>query len=230
MQKLLLLMGLAICSLLLSPAAMAQEIDAPNYQQIRQSTNNSKSPNYYRNLMERYIRNDSTLTLQDYRNLYYGFTLREDFVPYQFEKDQLFEVRRELVATRGSKEAAKKAIGVAESVLADNPFDIPAIAVMAISYLQLEDNEQYELWNAKQEGLLDAITSSGDGEAPETAFHVICIEHEYEVLNRMGLELEEIVSKSNNIEYLRVKENAEGIEGIYFNYNACAHIYKKKYE
>lgn len=230
MQKLLILISILFLSSLFSPNAIAQEIEAPNYQQIRQSTNNSKSPNYYRHLMERYTSNDSTLTLQDYRNLYYGFTLREDFVPYQFEKDQLFEVRRELVASRGAKEVSQRAIGIAELALEDNPFDIPAIAVMAISYLQLEDNEQYELWNAKQTGLLDAITSSGDGETPETAFHVISIEHEYEVLNRMGLELDGIEQKGNNIEYLRVKENVEGIEGIYFNYNACAHIYKRKYE
>lgn len=210
--------------------ALAQEIDSPNYQLIRQLTANSKSPSYYPKLMERYVQNDSTLSLEDYRNLYYGFTLREDFVPYQLEKQQLFDVRRRLVREHGNPAVCPEAIKVAQSVLDDNPFDIPAIAVISISYLQMGDTLNYHLWDIKQQGLLDAISSSGDGETPRSAFHVISVEHEYEVLNRLGLELEKDSIVGNNIEYLRVKENAENIEGIYFNFDACANIYNKKYK
>jgi hypothetical protein len=31
--------------------------------------------------MRRYLENDTTLTLEQYRCLYYGYTLHEDFVP-----------------------------------------------------------------------------------------------------------------------------------------------------
>ncbi|MBQ0056779.1 MAG: DUF4919 domain-containing protein [Bacteroidales bacterium] len=213
-----------------APRICAQEIDAPDYKQIRSQISNSKLPSYYPRLMERYVQSDSTLSLEDYRNLYYGFTLREDFVPYQMEKQTLFDARRKIVETHGDPSVCPEAIKVAQAVLDDNPFDIPAIAVISIAYLQLGDTLSYHLWDIKQQGLLDAISSSGDGETARTAFHVISVEHEYEVLNRLGLELEKDSLIGNNVEYLRVKENAENIEGIYFNFDACANIYRKKYK
>lgn len=208
----------------------AQEIDAPNYQQIRQLITNNKLSSYYPKLMERYVQSDSTLSLEDYRNLYYGFTLREDFVPYQMEKQQLFDIRRKLVREKGNPDICPEAIKTAKNVLNDNPFDIPALAVISIAYLQLGDTLNYRLWDIKQQGLLDAISSSGDGETPRTAFHVISIEHEYEVLNRLGLEIEKDSLIDSKVEYLRVKENAENIEGLYFNFDACGNIYRKKYQ
>ena len=208
----------------------AQEIDVPNYQLIRQQTTNSKLPSYYPRLMERYVQSDSTLSLEDYRCLYYGFTLREDFVPYQMEKQQLFEMRRKLIESKGKLEVCADAIRTAKSILNDNPFDIPALSVISIAYLQMGDSLNYRLWDVKQQGLLDAISSSGDGETPESAFHVISVEHEYEILNRLGLELENDSIVSPKVEYLRVKPNAESIEGLYFNFDACVSIYRKKYE
>ena len=75
-----------------------------------------------------------------------------------------------------------------------------------------------------------AILSSGDGAEPSSAFHVIDIEHEYEVLNRLGLQIEADSLVNDNVEYLKVRENAEGEKGFYFNFGACRNIYRKKYE
>lgn len=211
-------------------ALQAQEVEAPNYQLIRQVTSNSKSPSYYPKLMERYVLSDSTLSLEDYRNLYYGFTLREDFVPYQMEKKQLFDVRKKLALNGGNAQYCPEAIETAQQVLEDNPFDIPALSILSIAYLQLGDSINFRLWDMKQQGLLDAISSSGDGETPESAFHVISIEHEYEILSRMGLEVTSDSIVSSEVEYLKVKENAENIEGLYFNFDAAAQVYRKKYE
>jgi len=209
---------------------LAQEVEAPNYQLIRQVTTNSKSPSYYPKLMERYVNSDSTLSLEDYRNLYYGFTLREDFVPYQTEKKQLFDIRRRLALSGGDPKLCPEAIAIAQTMFDDNPFDIPALAVMAIAYLQLGDSVNYRLWSIKQQGLLDAISSSGDGETQESAIHVISVEHEYEILSRMGLEVVKDSIIDNRTEYLKVKENAENIQGIYFIFDAAANVYRKKYE
>ncbi len=208
----------------------AQEVEAPNYQLIRMVTTNSKSPSFYPKLMERYVKSDSTLTLEDYRNLYYGFSLREDFVPYQMEKEQLFEIRQKLATSGGDPKLCPEAIRIAQTMLDDNPFDIPALAVMSVSYLQLGDTVNYRLWSIKQQGLLDAISSSGDGETPESAIHVISVEHEYEVLSRMGLEAIKDSTINNKIEYLQVKENTENLHGLYFNFEAAASVYRKKYE
>lgn len=227
MKKFALAIALALTT---AGSMMAQEVSAPDYREIRTSIQNAKGPNYYPHLMRRYLENDTTLTMEQYRALYYGFTLQEDFVPYQREREKLFNIRRELVKTNGAKKTCSEAIKVAKDALEDNPFDLLAISTLSFSYLQLSDTVSYTLWNDKQNSLLDAIISSGDGEDEESAIHVINLEHEYEVLNRMGLQIECDSLCSDKVEYLKVLPNAEDVPGVYFNFGACRQAYKKRYE
>lgn len=227
MKKLLLIFSLV---LLFAANAWAQEVDAPDYKAIRTTIQNQKGPNYYPSLMRRYLANDTTLTLEQVRNLYYGFALQEDYVPYQTPKKELYDIRRVLTEHKGNPRQCPEAIQVSLEVLDDNPFDLLAISTMSFAYLQLQDTVSYHLWNEKQTSLLDAIISSGDGESPATAFHVINIEHEYEVLNRMGLQLETDSLCNDKIEYLKVKSNSEEIPGLYFNFGACRSAYLRRYE
>lgn len=227
MKRLLLIFSLF---LLFASSIKAQEVEAPDYKAIRATILNQKSPNYYPSLMRRYMANDTTLTLEQVRNLYYGFALQEDFVPYQVEKQELYDIRRSLLKNGGNPRHCPEAIRIAQETLDDNPFDLLAISTISFAYLQLQDSVSYKLWNEKQMSLLDAIVSSGDGESPETAFHVINIEHEYEVLNRLGLQLVTDSLCNDKVEYLKVKENAEDIPGLFFNFGACRSAYKKRYE
>lgn len=226
MKHLLALFLLAITSL----TALSQEVSAPNYREIRNSIQNSKGPLYYPMLMKRYVQNDTTLTLEQYRALYFGYTLQEDYVPYQHEHEELYDIRRRIVDTNGDSHVCADAIRVSQSALDDNPFDLLAIATLTFSYQQLKDSVNYNRWNEKQRSLLDAIVSSGDGDQESSAFHVISLEHEYEVLGRLGLQIESDSLCNESVEYLRVKPNAEDIRGVYFNFGACRQAYRRKYE
>lgn len=208
----------------------AQEVSEPDYTEIKRATSNRKSPHFFRKLMDRYLQNDTTLSLQQYRYLYYGFTQQEDFKPYQGEKQALIDCRRNMLKNVADKNLCKQALEIAQNVLDDNPFHLPAISMMTLAYLQLGDTISYNKWDIKQKGILDAILSSGDGDTPETAFHVTNIEHEYEIINRLGLHIESDSLCGENIEYLKVKENSSGERGFYFNFEACNKVYRKKYE
>lgn len=209
----------------------AQEYEAPNYQLIKKQISNSKSAQYYPKLMERYLECDTMLTNEDYRLLYYGFTMREDYVPYQEKSQQFFDIRRQVTRNQADQKILNEAMSITETILEDSPFDLSAISLRSIAALQLGDSLQYEQNKAKYSGLLEAITSSGDGETAQSAFHIADVEHEYEITAHLGL-----VVKGNNlinekVEYLIVETpNADNIEGIYFNYDACGSQYKKKYE
>lgn len=207
----------------------AQESAAPNYSDIRQKIFNPKHPSYYPTLVKRYLENDTTLTLEEYRNLYYGYTLQEDFVPYQREHQQLFDIRRRLAQSKGSAGLCSDAQRQARAVLDDNPFDLLAISTYAITALQMGDSTTWRQMRERQNGILDVIVTSGDGETPESAFHVIAIEHEYEVLNRLGLEVEKDSLVSPTVEYLKVKPNADDEDGFYFDFSACRNVYDLKY-
>lgn len=225
-QRLSTLLLLALLAL----TAWAQEVSAPDYREIRQQIQNSKSPLYYPQLMRRYLQNDTTLTLEQYRVLYYGYTLQEDYVPYQGVHQELFDIRRKLVQARSDNKLCAEAIKVAQAAFDDNPFDLLAISTMAYSFQQLRDTTAFNLWNDKQTSLLDAILSSGDGDDPYSAFHVICLEHEYEVLNRLGLQIDKDSLCNDRVEYLKVLPNAEDVPGLYFNFGACRQAYSKRYE
>lgn len=213
-----------------SGVAMAQEVSAPDYRAIRTSIQNAKGPNYYPHLMSRYVKNDTTLTIEQYRALYYGYTLREDYVPYQRTHKALTDIRQRIVDSNGDSKVCAEALKVSQTALEDNPFDLLAIATMTFSYQQLKDTMNYAAWNDKQNSLLDAIVSSGDGEEITSPIHVIDIEHEYEVLNRLGLQIESDSLCNDHVEYLKVLPNAEDIEGVYFDFSACRQAYRRKYE
>lgn len=210
--------------------AMAQEVEAPNYKEIRSGMNNPNSDTYYPRLMDRYLKQDTTLSLQQYRTLYYGFTLQEDFVPYQAEREELLLVRSQIAQNPKDKVLVSRALNMAISAYRDNPFSLLAIQTIAFCYTSLEDKEKYDIWNIQKNGILDAIVSSGDGETEESAIHVISVEHEYEVLYRMGLEVLGDSLCNDKVEFLKVADNAEDIPGLYFNFSACRHAYAKRYE
>lgn len=206
-------------------------IAAPDYLQIRQQTSNSRSISFYPSLMDRYLQCDSTLTLEDYRNLYFGFTLQEDYVPYQKAHPSSIEARAQLAKSGASPDDCPSALAKAQEALLDNPFDLPALSVIPICYYQMGDTCNYRMWDTKLHGVLDAIGSSGDGETAETAFHVINVEHEYEILNRLGLELDQVEVVNKQTDFIRVKiNNNDSIPGIYFNYGACSKVYDQKYK
>lgn len=210
--------------------ALAQEVDAPNYNEIRKGMNNANSDTYYPRLMDRYLKQDTTLSLQQYRTLYYGFTLQDDFVPYQAERDELLNLRSQITQNPKDKVLVSRALNVALNSFKDNPFSLLAIQTIAFCYSSLEDHTNYEIWNVQKNGILDAIVSSGDGETEESAIHVISVEHEYEVLYRMGLEVLSDSLCSDQVEFLSVADNAQDIPGLFFNFSACRRVYAKRYE
>lgn len=231
MHKLtVLVLGAILFGLGTSTLLAQQESEAPDYQQIRQQTSSSRSTSFYPLLMERYQQCDSTMTLEDYRNLYFGFTLQEDFVPYQKENPSTLEARTLLVKSKASADVCPEALAKAKQALLDNPFDLPALSVIPICYNQMGDMDNFHIWDQKLHGILEAIGSSGDGETPESAFHVINIEHEYEILNRLGLELDQIEVVNKEIDFIRVKNNNDTIPGIYFNFGACSRVFNQKYK
>lgn len=210
--------------------ASGQEMEAPNYDEIRNLVCSTKNVNYYPSLLERFNQCDTTLNLEEYRNLYFGFALTEDFVPYQSENMDLLESRNKFILDGAKMEDCPNMIGLAMRTLENNPFDIPAISTLSICYYQMGDSANYSLWDAKLHGLLDAIGSTGDGESAQSAFYVINIEHEYEILNRLGWELDQVEVIDDHTDFIRVKENTENIKGLYFNFSACSTSYRQKYK
>ena len=60
-----------------------REPEVPDMEQIRAEVTDPASAYYYPKLMARYERNETVMTLDDYRRLYLGYIFEEDFNPYR---------------------------------------------------------------------------------------------------------------------------------------------------
>ncbi|MDE7125005.1 MAG: DUF4919 domain-containing protein, partial [Muribaculaceae bacterium] len=60
-----------------------RRIVRPDLETIKSETTDPTSSRYYPKLMQSYLSNDTTLTAEDFRFLYYGYLFQEDYEPYR---------------------------------------------------------------------------------------------------------------------------------------------------
>jgi len=65
-------------------------------------------------------------------------------------------------------------------------------------------------------GILAAIFSTGDGRTLKSAFHVISVSHEYNILRMFDFQMSS-QSLIGDCDYLSFVKDSRDIEGLYFN-------------
>lgn len=211
-------------------SALAQsEVESPDYDKIRTITQDKNSEFYYPRLMDRFAANDTTLSLEAYRYLYYGFPMQEDYNPY----------RMSTYAQKVKEFATGDTIPIAScdsivkyglKAIADFPFDTRSMNMLVYAYQCKNDEVNKLLWSSRLRGVLDAIISSGDGETEESAFHVIYPPHEYEIINRFGLQAKASRTIPPKLDYIEVEPNKFEVKGYFFNIEKILEVYGKKYQ
>ncbi len=205
-----LLFSLSVCGVF-SQTPVAQE---PDYESIRKEIAESTSAYFYPRLLERFASFDSTLTVTDYRHLYYGYIYQEGYDPFRKSKEE----KKIEKYFRDAKEDASKYDKVIELVcksLRDDPFDLRTMRFLCFLYHQKGDSEMGKKASHRFISLIGAILSSGDGESCETAYHVISPRHEYSILNVFQFE-SKAQQQVDGCNYIELKDNKRGVEGIYF--------------
>ena len=99
--------------------------------------------------------------------------------------------------------------------LQDYPFDLRTMRFLCFLYYQKGDKEMGEKASHRFISIIGAILSSGDGESCETAYHVISPRHEFSILKIFQFE-SAAQMRVDGCNYLELKENKRGMEGIYF--------------
>jgi len=202
--------------LLVSTVALCQ-VQPPNYEGIKKIITVKESPFYYPSLFERYRNNDTTLTVQEYRILYYGYIYQPKYDPYGLPTyfDSLKNLLSKKTLTTNDYHTI---IDYETKVLNEFPFDLREISMLAHAYDQTNQADMGSAIHNKFEKLTQAILSTGNGLSKETAMHVIANSHEYDILNFLGLTYAGEQSQGEDTwEYLKVKPNKFKVEGIYFN-------------
>ncbi|MDD5346339.1 MAG: DUF4919 domain-containing protein [Proteiniphilum sp.] len=187
---------------------------APDYESIKQEIFDSSSDYYYPQLMERYEAFDSTLTVTDFRHLYYGFIFHENYDPDWKSRDEK-KIEKYFRNAKEDERNFDKVVDLVCKSLQDYPFDLRTMRFLCFLYHQKGDKEMGEKASHRFISIIGAILSSGDGESCETAYHVISPRHEFSILKIFQFE-SAAQMRVDGCNYLELKENKRGMEGIYF--------------
>jgi hypothetical protein len=218
--------GLLAILLLFAFEIFSQEAKyfAPEYGKMRLQIFDNTSPFFYPKLFERYQAGDTTLTVEDFRFLYYGYTFQSKFIPYQKSKyaDKMIAYMKKGTLTETE---LNEFIKLAEQNLRDLPFDIRTINILAYSYKQKQDSISYQIADFKKKMIIKAILSSGNGLKENTAFHVIDPSHEFDFLNEMGMQYAGSSDMTTGLcDYLIVQSNDSKVQGYYFNISRILNV------
>ena len=217
MKQLILLLLLFCCCF---SYAQDWEYESPDYEQIEEAIQQKNSHLFYESLMDRFLAADSTMTLEEKRHLYYGYSFHEEYSPYAtsdyndslkviFQQEELDSLDYQ------------KIIVFTDSMLLGNPFDINALEYQLFSAEQSQNLELFEKRMNQLSAIVDAVLSSGTGVSKKEAFYVINVSHEYNILDMLGLPYGGSQHLTEHYDYLSLGENNANLEGLYFDVSRC---------
>lgn len=136
------------------------EAQAPDYDQIEKAIYNQSSPFYYPDLFARYQNGDETLTAEDYRYLYYGYSFSPDYDPFNSSAQadsvvMLFEKNPDPGA-----DEIKRLLKYCDEIMETDPFNPRNINLMTYAYGMLGDEEKERKSAYRFSMLMEAILSS----------------------------------------------------------------------
>ena len=199
-------------------------VEKPDLIQIARETLNPESRFFFPKLLDKYNRNDTMMTNEEYRYLYLGYMFQEDYDPYRESKyaDMTDHLRAKKEHTKAEIDTVRK---YAELTLKDNPFDLRQMSFLVHVLKEKQKNMSAKIWEYRLEHLLGAIKSTGTGEEAENAWYVIYPMHEYDMVQLLGYEATNVDYLDPGIDYLTVKPDDEtakrlkdkAAQGFYFN-------------
>jgi len=210
-----------LCAFLLSvvPVSAQQKFTKPDYRAIERISKSKKEDLSPDVLMLRYLSGDSSMTLREQQQLYYGFQFTPQYSPYTHSDysdslNQLLEKENLDVADY------IRASVFCDSVLKEDPFDLRILNAQAAFYKKTARLTKASVNIARINIVLDAILASGDGLTGNTAFYVISVKHEYAILSALDLKFGGKQSLIGSNDYLTLEENDQQIKGLYFDVTA----------
>jgi len=171
----------------LAAYSQGRSFEKPNYKKIEKNIKNQDTNLHYTSLMNRYLKADSTFTLEEKRHLYYGYSFNDKYAPYSISdfSDSLVAILRK---EKHSKLELNKIVQLGDSILIENPFDLRVINYQLYALDEMGDKKNFEIKLIQLNTIIDALMSSGNGTSKEDAFYVIYTTHEYDLLNIIGFQ------------------------------------------
>lgn len=187
------------------------------FNEVSKEINDSNSTNFYPKLIERFLRHDTTLTEKENTLIYYGNYFYQNYSPYSRHR------KEDKFLKYYFAENYNKAIPIGKKIIQDNPVNIKVLLKLLVSYYQIGDTLNTDLYADMYFDLIEVILNSGDGNSITTAYVVINVSDEYEVLKYFELESKgQVLSVETDILTIdtvnqKTISGKEKIEKLYFN-------------
>ncbi len=217
MKRICLLIVL-FTALTINMNAQDEFFNSPNYSQIEANVKEQSSSYYYPNLLKKYLDANSEMTLEEARHLYYGYVFQTNYVPTD---TSTYNNKLAITLSRGSFTPSDYAeiLEYSNALLLQDPFNLRALNAKLLVLAQQNKPDEYKKVAQQRSIVQNAIVSSGDGMTEKTAFYVIKVAHEYDILPFLGYTYggEDKILRGNKVNYLSLGDNRFGIERVYFN-------------
>lgn len=201
-----------------------------NYEEIEKNISDSTSQYFYPPLLERYVNSDTTLTVEELRHVYYGYSFSDEYDPLILS-EELDSVQFYMSKPYFSNNDFEQIIKFGELHLKKFPFDTYAISYLFHAYERIGNIEMRDKLTLRLFSIVDAIMSTGNGVEFNYPLHVIYIQHEYLILEIMELQFSgEQTLADEFIDYLEVQPNDREIRGMYFDMRQSMKTLRRLYD
>lgn len=213
---------LALLTLFAFTSARAQENDRIDVDLNLIKVNVTMNPEHYRELMDRYLKADTTLRLDEVATVYYGYAATPDYAP-----DLTFPEIDEAMALENYEKAYKLCFAAAQEAPVSLPVLINVIKLMP--QIDLKGNlDSYLNIRQRLEMLIGTILASGTGIRRELPFKVIS-EADMMVILKDILDVDSIVdrSKIGQLDAIKITFPTSSREHILYFDNTLHDQYKQ---
>ncbi len=202
---------------------------SPDMEKIRDFAKDSRK---YKKLMNRYENNDKSLTVDDYRQLYFGYIFQPEYSPYD-KTDYSKSISTLYYKEHLNRLDCDSIIKYAELSLEEDPFDLQQMNYLIYAYQTKKKHNLAKHWQTRLNNIVNAILSTGTGDKAESAWHVISIPHEYALINFINPNY--IVDHQEFVEpyydYIILKKLTENSPtGFYFNIQYMLDNYNNRFQ
>ncbi|MFI3288062.1 MAG: DUF4919 domain-containing protein [Rikenellaceae bacterium] len=200
-------------------------VSPPDMEALRDSISDASSRYYYPILMDRYVMNDSTLTLEDYHYLYYGYTEQINYMPLL---DNSARSELESIMSGQSNPTVadyERAVALVRAILEIEPFNPRDINALAYLYAMTGYEDEAAILAHRLRMIVTTIKETGTGLSKDSPWWITYFSHAEDLVALEGLEQGQPIILSSSIEFVPVSKMPNRKDkGLYFNYSL---IYEK---
>ena len=224
----IIFMQVLLCTAIGMAQSSNNKVTKVDFNHVKEVIENPKSIYYYPKLLQSFQSNDTVMTVEAYRNLYYGYTFQEDYNPfresvYSNVVEQLYYKQPH---TRAECDSIDKYAALA---LNDNIFDLNQMQYYIFVLKEKKKHARVAIRQFRLNRIIAAIMSSGKG-TKEEPWVVIAPEHEYNIVNFLGFVATDHRDEGNGIEYITVEpKEGKSVQGFYFDVRRMMEIAALKF-